>query len=53
MVMIVGNNTAYPIKQFCKVLHWDVSTIPDLLEGKMCVWDMENKTAPLFTATEQ
>jgi hypothetical protein len=47
MVMVVGRNTAYPIKQICKVLQKDVPSIPDVSDGEMCVWDMENGTAPM------
>ena len=46
MIMVVGSNTAYPIKQYCKVLRMDVPSIPEISEAEICVWDIEKKTAP-------
>ena len=46
MIMVIGSNTAYPIKQYCKVLRMDVPSIPAISEAEICVWDIEKKTAP-------
>jgi HAD superfamily hydrolase (TIGR01484 family) len=46
MIMVIGSNTAYPIKQYCKVMRMDVPSIPEISEAEICVWDIEKKTAP-------
>jgi len=46
MIMVTGNNSAYPIEQYCKVVGMDVPFIPAISEEEICVWDIEKKTAP-------
>jgi len=46
MIMVIGNNTAYPINQYCKVLKLDIPSIPAISEAEICVWDIEKKIAP-------
>jgi hydroxymethylpyrimidine pyrophosphatase-like HAD family hydrolase len=46
MVITIGENSAYPINQFCHVLGIPApADIPPLAEGEICVWDRDDPAA--------
>jgi hydroxymethylpyrimidine pyrophosphatase-like HAD family hydrolase/GTPase SAR1 family protein len=48
MVITIGNDSAYALEQFCKILELPVpGGIPSLNEGEICVWNREVR-APLY-----
>jgi hydroxymethylpyrimidine pyrophosphatase-like HAD family hydrolase len=46
MIMVVGNNTTYPIEQFCNTMKLPLPVIPPIAEDEMCVWDHEKRQRP-------
>jgi hydroxymethylpyrimidine pyrophosphatase-like HAD family hydrolase len=47
MVLTVGDNPAYPIEQFCKVLDIAVPAgIPVLGENEVCIWERDESMSP-------
>jgi len=46
-VITIGEDPRYPIEQFCAIRKIDMPlSVPALLQGQACVWDVENNTQP-------
>jgi hydroxymethylpyrimidine pyrophosphatase-like HAD family hydrolase len=47
MMIVLGENTEYPIEQFCKLRDVEMPQhIPSLAKGQAAIWDVENNQDP-------